>query len=309
MKRKVIQLARNTHVVTLPSSWMERFKIEKGDELNLEEINTDIIISTDKACTEEQVEVDISLLDKRTIMWICSAMHKHGYNQIRLLYNDPKQIEFVRDRVQNLLTGFIIADTTDKSMVLQSVSKDIESEFHPTLRRAFRVALAMADETHQMLRNNDFSKKQNVLELEVTNNQLTNFCQRLLNKRGFKEYNKTTFYYVIAWNLEKICDNYKYIIEDLSSSEQSEPIPPGTLNFLKQCNDYFTGYYELLYDYNAEKLLVLSRKRDSLKELKNIIHPSSYLEIKLVSHMFTLFTQITDFSAAIIAVNTNTKNS
>lgn len=302
MKRKVIQLAGKTFVITLPSTWIKKFGIKKGDEVDIDELNTELVVTTDKAYDESEIEVDIRGLDQRTIFWMCSALHKYGYNQIHLTYDKPAQLQQVRDRVKNLFTGFIVAETTDNRITLKSVSKDIESEFDPTLRRAFRVALSMGEELYGMLKTNNFSKEDELFELEITNNQLTNFCQRLLNKRGYKEYKKTTFYYVIVWNLEKVCDNYKYILNDLKQTKTTK-ISRELLEFLKGCNEYFKAYYELLYNYNREKLQQLSIQRDDLKLIRDKVAPKSPTEIKIYSHLLTTMTQIHDFSASMIAVN------
>ncbi len=302
MKRKVIQLAGKTYVITLPSTWIKKFGIKKGDQVDIDELNTELVITTDKAYNESETEVDIRGLDQRTVFWLCSALHKYGHNLIYLTYDRPEQLQYVRDRVKNLFTGFIVAEATDKRITLKSVSRDIETEFDPTLRRAFRVALSMGDELYMMLKTGTFSKKDDVLELEITNNQLTNFCQRLLNKRGYKEYKKTTFYYIIVWNLEKVCDNYKYIITDLNAAKTTN-VSKELLAFLHGCNEYFKVYYELLYDYQLDKLKQLSIQRDDLKLIRDNVSPKTPTEIKVYSHLLTMMTQIHDFSASIIAVN------
>ena len=60
MKRKVIKLADKTSVVSLPSKWIKNYKVEKGDELDLEEIGNSILIKPSKQQTEiKKIEINI----------------------------------------------------------------------------------------------------------------------------------------------------------------------------------------------------------------------------------------------------------
>jgi len=53
MKRKIIQLAGKTMVVSLPAEWIRKFKVNKGDEVELKEEGKRIIINTDKEFSKE----------------------------------------------------------------------------------------------------------------------------------------------------------------------------------------------------------------------------------------------------------------
>ena len=63
----------------------------------------------------------------------------------------------------------------------------------------------MGDELFESLRDKNIESFETILEKELLNNQITNFCQRLLNKHNFGS--NSNFLYAIIWNLEKICDN------------------------------------------------------------------------------------------------------
>lgn len=78
MKRKVIQMAGKTMVVSIPSDWVKKYGIKKGDELELEKKNRNIIISTKKDYSLNKIKVNISDLDEQVIKWTLSAIHKSG---------------------------------------------------------------------------------------------------------------------------------------------------------------------------------------------------------------------------------------
>ena len=45
MKRKVIQIADSTQLISLPRKWAQKFNIKKGDELEVEEHDNKIVVS------------------------------------------------------------------------------------------------------------------------------------------------------------------------------------------------------------------------------------------------------------------------
>ena len=65
MKRKVIQLAGKTSVISLPSKWVQQQGIKKGDELEIKEEGSKIIVSSEKGSILQNIQVDLSDLDRR----------------------------------------------------------------------------------------------------------------------------------------------------------------------------------------------------------------------------------------------------
>ena len=60
MKRKVIQLAGRTFVVSLPTSWAREWDVKKGEELELIEDGPRLILSTEKSRQSKKGLIDLS---------------------------------------------------------------------------------------------------------------------------------------------------------------------------------------------------------------------------------------------------------
>jgi bifunctional DNA-binding transcriptional regulator/antitoxin component of YhaV-PrlF toxin-antitoxin module len=57
MKRKVIQIAQSTQLISLPRKWAKKFGIKKGDELEVEEKGSSVTVSTSKDIEAEKVTI------------------------------------------------------------------------------------------------------------------------------------------------------------------------------------------------------------------------------------------------------------
>ena len=101
MKRKVILLAGKTSVISLPNSWIKKWGINKGDELELIEkgnalnikttnpsnVGKDIILNTE----------ELGVFDKRYI----ADLYKYGYDEIKVIYDNPEYMEVLKKLLVN----------------------------------------------------------------------------------------------------------------------------------------------------------------------------------------------------------------
>ena len=293
MRRKVSKIGPSTLMISLPSKWTKKYNINKGSELHIIEEGKSLRILTENL-SKLNTTLDISNLNKRVIEWYISALHKSGYDEIKIIYNSAEQIEIIKSLIKNLLTGFAIVDQNEKFLIIKQISSDQEQEFNSVLRRAFMITLSLGKQTLDYLKNP--KNKQLILDLEMTNNQLTNFCQRILNKNAYKDITKICFYYVTIWNLEKIADDYKYIVQDYDNKPNKEII-----ELLNRTNKYLESYYKLFYQFDINELNNLNLESENLKrDLKSVKTDSLILH-----HLHNLITKISDFSSSMIILNHN----
>lgn len=295
MKRKVIQLAGKTFVISLPSKWVKEWKVKKGDELEVNENGPRINITTTEIREIQKAQVDATGAEERVLRWILSSLHKKGYDEIEIKTENAK---IVNELLKDLFMGFAIVHQTPNSCTIRSLSKELDEQFDTILRRAFLVTLNMAEHIHEKIAKKNFELTE-ATELEKTNNQLTNFCQRILNKRGHAQQIKTPFIYVIVWNLEKIADEYKYLAEHFAAAKNCST---QTIKLLAETNLLLREYYELFYKFDPNKMNTLAGKYKELtdkimNEMKNSKDPIP------LSHILHIVLKTADFSASTFALN------
>lgn len=302
MKRKVIQLAGKTSVISLPNQWVKNYGVNKGDELDIEEIADTLVVKIVKHGTElKKISLKIDGFNERTLRYAISALHKLGYDEITLNYDSHKLGDAIQNLLQNLLLGFVVIEQTSKKLVLKNVSNEIDTEFNPTLRRAFLVTISLADSSLDMISNKQFSSLNSLIALENSNNQLTSFCLRLINKGFYKELDKKSFIITIIWNLEKIADEYKAIC--LGLSKNNKEINSQILKLYKEVNEFFKSYYELFYGFSPEKLNKLVDKKENIINGINKVNINNEYELKLVNLLFSITSKTSDLSSSIFAFN------
>ncbi len=306
MKRKAIQLAKQTIVVSLPAKWVKQQGIKKGDEIDVEERGKELVIGTREINGEKEkgIEVDISNLNERVVRWTLGAFHKI-YDEIVIKYNKPDSLKIVINLMKELFMGYAIIEQTENKCVLRCISKVSESEFDAILRRAFLVTLAISESSLEAIKKGKLKNMNELISLEHTNNQLTNFCQKILNKMRYKDYKKTSTIYTFVWNLEKVCDEYKYICEYLSQSENNKTkISKEVINLFEKVNNFIKSYYELFYKFDIAKLNDLSEERNEIeKEARRLYKTKIDKEIVVINYLLNVVMRASDFSASMILLN------
>ncbi|MBI1969382.1 AbrB/MazE/SpoVT family DNA-binding domain-containing protein, partial [Candidatus Woesearchaeota archaeon] len=86
MKRKVIQIADSTQLVSLPRQWAKQQGIKKGDEIEVEVRGSTITIKAGESGKPDlgKVIIDVSGLDRSSIMFAIRAAYRKGYDEIEV---------------------------------------------------------------------------------------------------------------------------------------------------------------------------------------------------------------------------------
>jgi len=131
MKRKIVKTGQNTLIVSLPSAWIKKNNLKKGQSLELEE-NAGVL----KIYPTQKTEKSISIKLKDEGYWyinrLLRKMYAAGYDQIEIAYSMPSQIEYIR-KSANYLEGFEIMKSKKNSCILKNILKTKDLDYKELL--------------------------------------------------------------------------------------------------------------------------------------------------------------------------------
>ncbi|MDP2749866.1 MAG: AbrB/MazE/SpoVT family DNA-binding domain-containing protein [Nanoarchaeota archaeon] len=288
MKRSVIRLAGKTHVVSLPSKWVKQFNIKKGEELDIEERGNKLVISTEKDLKRDSITIDtdkIGLFNKNYI----SFAYQKGYDEVELRYDGQDVFNLIRERVNDLM-GYEIVDHGKDHCRIKNVSQLLDSEFDIMLRRSFLVTLDMAETCVDFIAKKQHDKLKELAYLEKTNNKFTDFCKRLINKKGYHEIDKSALIYAILRDIEEVADQYKYICKH--GYETKVNLSKETIALFEEVNSYFRTLYELFYKFDKNKASkIVFKKKDLMNKLQELFFKTKNNDEKLIIHHLMCLTE------------------
>ncbi|MBU0758670.1 MAG: hypothetical protein KKF44_11485 [Nanoarchaeota archaeon] len=305
MIRKVVKHGKATLTVSLPAKWCRKFGVREGDELEVNEKAREIVINishNQKEPMRATIDFTSRKYSEKVIRWIITAVHKKGFDEIEIYYDSDLIHRIIQDKLKNLFLGWVIMNQKENYVLLKNINNEDEKEFKNLLRRAFLVSINMGQSLLDRIKNKNYDNITNLIDLEKTNNQLTNYCERILN-RGYIA-KDICFLYIIVWNIEKIPDEFRAICNYLSGRSNIEMNSSITMLF-ENILEYLEGYMKLFFNFSFNKLQELHAVKDKLNSEVQELYAMqmSYDDKILLSHLNMILNRISDFSASTIAIN------
>ncbi len=257
IKRKVVLHGQSTLTVSLPSAWARKFNINKGDELEVKEYHKELRISTEKAFGLDTKQIDIGNLKRLGKSYI-TALYRTGFDEIHVNYNDNGYIGVIQDLISKETTGFEIIRQNPNYCLIKDLTGYIEGEFDNVLRRIWLLTLDMSKEALDAVSKKDVNALKHIQLMDYSINKFSNYCLRLLIKRGHVDFKKTPFYYHLIKSLEEITDDYKDLCNFYLNCDCK--VDNKTITHFNKINDYLNEFYGLFYKYDEEKIDDLFRR-------------------------------------------------
>jgi phosphate uptake regulator len=282
MKRKIIKQGHNTLTLTLPSEWVKKFNLAPGSEVDVNERDNGLFISTEKNNSHRKAEFDITEMDIPTIWKYFMAVYREGYDEVLIKFKvghtlespykfltqhrlDIKYgkkaekstvLEFLHDLV-NRFVGFEIVEHGKDFVLIKDMSEPTSREFENALRRVFLLINQMSDEICEVLRTKNTKMLGHIHDVDVNLDKFHDYCIRILNKIGNKDCKKTSLLFANLYLLELLGDEFKniscHLIADYPKSDFKN-----ILEVSESINKQINLYYSLFYNFDLKKVIEMS---------------------------------------------------
>ncbi|MEA3514382.1 MAG: hypothetical protein U9R34_02820 [Nanoarchaeota archaeon] len=225
---------RKSYTVTLPIEWIKMQELDKTKSVELDIIGNKVIISQHK---EKEQMVIINGRDYPTSMIkVLQGLYRAGVNEVRLNLADNSMVEEILDIIEKKLIGYEIIEQKKDYLIIKDITKESEEDFKIVFRRIFLLLLELSE-------SDDIVQ---IKTLDRNIKKLINYCQRILMKKGHVEFTKTPLYYLILDRLEKLKDEFNWLLQITAPNKKEYPE-------LKEINILLRKAYELFYKYDAKR--------------------------------------------------------
>lgn len=266
MKRKIVLHGPATMTVSLPSKWVKRLGIEKGDELTVIEHGDELRITLDDVKVTCTKELDIQDL-KRVGKSFLTSSYRQGADEITLTYTDASYIQVIQEILSKELTGFEIIRQNSHSCTIKDLTGHSVDEFDNALRRIWLLVTDLSKELQTLVESGAYGQTTRINLVDNLVNKFSNYCLRSLVKKPLPE-RKPIVLSQIVRKLEKISDHYKDFYNYLSKNNKKpdkthiaifKDINLHIEELYKAFYKYDVAAFEILFDKNKELLLKLSK--------------------------------------------------
>ncbi len=280
MIRKLVQHGPTTLITSLPSKWVKKYNLKKGDEIEMVEEGNKLILSASKQ--EELNSTTIDLHKTKFLKRFITIIYNLGYDELVVTYSDSTVIKEIKSALDNLL-GFEIVDQAKNSVTIRAISKASE-DVAVVLRRTFHITLAMARDSLGPIKKQVYKELSDIAQLEEMQNKFCNFLHRMINKRGYKDDLLSSYIQFIIGQLEQIADEYRDLL--LHIAKKQLKLSEELYEMLQKTADYFDALVRQFYKMDLADQPKLKDQRNGLfDELDTLLAQLNHSELTIAINL------------------------
>jgi|WetSurMetagenome_2_1015567.scaffolds.fasta_scaffold317074_1 phosphate uptake regulator len=236
MKRKAIQLANQTLVISLPSKWVKEQGIKKGDEIDIVEEGEKLIVGVSLGQEIKILTLDIREYSKSILYRHLHTLYRRGYDKLILKIKDSSQLKSIEETIKDLI-GFEIVEQSKTECVIEGIAESQTKDVNKLIKRVIMLMMSMCEELQDDTKKLESEKLKDIILTDVQINKFTDYIIRLINKKIIDPNIKREILYFLAMQLELIGDRCKTVAEkvtELTCEKRIFNFNPLTMNFLKE---------------------------------------------------------------------------
>ncbi len=185
MKRKIVKHGEATMTVSLPSKWLKKFNIQKGDEIDVQEKENHLILGLDEQKWKTETSLNLSTLEESSVRTSITNAYRLGYDKIKVTFDQEKVVKIISEVVEKNLLGFEVIKKGKDFCLIESVTEPAKEQFD----NIFSKVLLNTEEMFNIIESPVSIKKLEFEEVERKIMQYDNFCRRIIAKRGIYDNN------------------------------------------------------------------------------------------------------------------------
>lgn len=299
MKRKVNLVGQNTLTVSLPSNWVKKNNISKGNELNVDEEKNSIILRTSRKKEYSEIDIDLTNLKSMLNRTIC-AIYKAGFRNVKLRYSTDKELEIIENTLDRTCHVFEIMDIKKGTVDVETISSLDPKDFNTVFRKMGFAILDIADETLNAIKKKDFEHSASIISKDRIVDRHTDFCRRILNAGHQVDYDRPFPLYVIAEQTEILADIYKSLNQEISSKKIV--LEKDLIKLLEEINSLVKIFYDVLYNFEFPKIVSLGEKEVFIRKEIDKISNKKRNDSKVLGILINIFETAFEMKSALLTL-------
>ena len=244
MRRKLIKQGMGGFTVVLPITWIRKRNLENGGDVDIEERDSVLVISTEGKHLSKSTSL---IIEKQTFKFyrsIIGGLYRGGYDEIHVSFTDSSLLPEIQKAI-DLLPGFEILDITSKSCVIKSTSTPVDLDVHAHFLKMVHCVGAMQT---IILEGKNWKELDGQL-LMLRNNVLKNrdlIIRTIVQKNASAE--QYLPYHTLVGYMWMIARTYYYLYQSIIQQKRFE----GT-TLLKKVSDYYHETFLALHHVDPYK--------------------------------------------------------
>lgn len=260
MIRKVNKVGKDTLTVSLPSRWVKKQGLQKGDDLSVDEEAKSLILSLAQPKLKEK-EIDLKEFDFQFTKLVLNNFYRMGYERLIIYFQTVEQYQVIQELANNHFLGFEILKKTKDKCIVENIAEPGEEKAEKLLRIIFLNIIESFATLVEDLKNEEHTLLILMDKQFEKTDQLVNFCLKTTKKydlsdSSYLKYLLIQYLLVLEGELRHL---YKYIQNHKTGKVKHEIIAAA-----EEALKVFKEYHECFYAKDLNKLDKVNKRSKSL---------------------------------------------
>ncbi len=263
MERKVNKVGKSSLTVSLPSVWVKKHRIKKGDGMFIEEDGNSLIFSPSKTKPKnKEKEIALATLDYQFTKLTLNNLFRIGYTNVKLQFKSLTQFEEIQKLCNEHLIGFEVTKKEEHCCWVESITEPNGEKSEILLRRIFLIIEESIAVISEDIKTNTFSHLSYLQQQFNKVGQFSNFCLRNVNQHRYSdkmciEYLFISYLLVLEGELLHLYEHLEGLTSRIEAKKMEELVDHVKEVFHKFSVSFYKKDFGLLAEVNiqAKKLL------------------------------------------------------
>jgi len=171
MRRKLVQQGPSTLTVSVPKPWADRLNLKNGDEVDMDEIDNKLVLSTDRKIAAQTKDVDCANLSANLVKNMFIGLYRSGAGDIRFINCTKDHLAIIYKLAKDYI-GYEIVSSGKRTAHVIDVATGDADHLKKLESQIYWKLLYMID---KVIENPDPVRAR---ELDLELNRITFFLQR-----------------------------------------------------------------------------------------------------------------------------------
>lgn len=307
MQRKIIQIADSTQLVSLPRKWAKKYNLKKGEELFVETDGNCLTIKTEKGIELKSAEIDISGLDRTSILYYLEILYRMGYEEIKATFSNPEADHYREHSTQSIISivhyvasrliGMEVIQQRENFILLKSLNLPTNKEFDTIMKRVFMLLQDTSDDYIKGAEELNHRLLESIEEKHDSITKFISYAMRILNIHGTENNKNKCVLYHLLNQVDKLTDVIKYSSRDLRKVKNN--LSKECIDLLKNIHISIRWYHQIFLKFDKSKIKDLYFNRDKIiKKVKLLSKRLDPMEIIIVEDSRQILEYLVDMTQA-----------
>lgn len=269
--RKLIKFGESSHVISLPTRWIRKNNLKKGDMIYFEENgNNEIIISPskkEKEKVDKKIVIGVDGKEKKQLVREIVTAYLNNFNIIKFEGNEiARKSETIRNITQNLVALQTIEQTNNYILVKDFLDIDTISADNLIRKIDLIIRVVLLD----MVDILDGKESESLQQKEEDINKLAFLAEKgirylMINGRNNPMELLSKLHLITA--LEAFADEVKRLSRRLKDDKIEKNIKSRVKDILVKNNELYFETIKAYYTNNKELVFDLAHRKDGILDL------------------------------------------